>query len=406
MSTIGIPAPPVEPQPTPAPTPPIQSPPPTPQPPKDGSPPPIPTPVPTGDGSSEDQGSGTTTGGTQTGGKTTAPGPDKPGGKSSNGLPELANLALLIMALALASALKDLNDFFNWIFRTLWNLGFPHRNPPQIPLLPFSQAFSNSLGNSIAGIDADVGLSFQKLATLQGGVGDFLLQIAAYAHASAAAISGVKGTGAALRHEALQARERARNESQAVTDLQTQTQTLRSRTEAQNAAQQAQIDHLTTHVTTVLEPELARLRHLIPALERGSLDAWDLLKQHEEALGASAFTAATALALGRLGADWSTCENNQQLGNALCGPTGSSLARLLRGGLPLLAFGDICLTLKAASGLLQSGAIQDSLKLGADGVQGLMHCAGAEGADALDTAYFQPGPITVWASPGTVTSSV
>jgi hypothetical protein len=237
-------------------------------------------------------------------------------------------ISMLIIVLGLIALFAALLDAFWKLIR--WGFGplLPRsrRNPP--PAETWLQWLSNSLGTAFQGIDPDVGQSFHKSANLLNHLGDELLRGAQVSHQTAAQVKGVRGrqaTQTATEHATAQQTRRVAHEQTALQHAQT-ARDARSRQAEQTT--QGQIDGLTHHVTHVLEPELEALRDRIPNLEHGATVAWDEIKKHEELLGLGALTAATATALGRLGAGWTRCENNKSLGDAMCGAD-SNLARRL-----------------------------------------------------------------------------
>lgn len=320
-------------------------------------------------------------------------------------LPDLGWLAKLIIILGLALLAGVLVDAINKLAR----LFFSHFFPPGTDAIPnkhaFVQSLSNTLGTELLGFDADLGVSFTKLAEVAASIGEAILAGEATVAQVAERLVGLEALGGS-RIAADAATATRVGKAQATADAAAQSAAAASAAAAAtSAATNGKVDGLTEHVTHLIEPELDGLRHAIPNLEKGLQDAWDLIRKHDEALSIAGVTAATAVALTRLGADWTECEYNQQIGRSMCGGAGSSLARLLEGALPLLAFGDLCAVLQGATALATSTPVRDSLSFGADAIAGLLACTGSEGAPPLLTAYFAPGAETAIGAPGAVAAA-
>lgn len=320
-------------------------------------------------------------------------------------LPELGWLSALIVLLgliALAAALVDaLNSLATLVFSRIPGFGTPRIKDTKT----FLQPVSNKLGQWESKIDADIGLSFTKLAQVVGGVGESILagELATYqAVARIAGLEGSVGHQAALHAQAKQSTARAQATAETALQHAVAAAAAASTGAAAANGHAVTLEHSITHL---IEPELDALRHRIHELERGATVAWDELSKHSEALSIAGVTAATAVALTRLGADWTRCDSNRAIGERLCGATGNNLSRLLAGGLPLLAFADLCEVLRVGSALVQSGPVQGSLGFGADAVAGLLSCTGAERSAPLGSVYFQPGALTALGTPGVVTGA-
>lgn len=332
----------------------------------------------------------------------------EPGGTSGTlgGLPDLGWLGLLLAVLGLIALAAALTEFFNWLFKTILGPLPGGRQVNALTSKVLTQPLSNALGKAYQGVDGQIGLSFTTLGDLTNQVGQAIAAAEEVIYISAVKLAALAGSTTGVHEKADNALSRAKL-AQRAAEVVTQ-QSLIEKHRAEQAEQQLEthVDVLQHNITHLLEPELDGLRHRIGELERGATTTWDEILKHEELLGASALTAATAFALRRLGADWIQCETNKRIGSAFCGTPGNWLARLLKGALPLLAFSDLCAVLKGASALLNTDAVRGSISLGADGIADLMHCAGAEGADPLNTVYYTPGPITVWGSPGAIASQL
>lgn len=269
----------------------------------------------------------------------TEPLPAPPGAPEA--LPDIVNLGMLVLILALIALASALNDFLNWLFGFVLRPFTRGRAVTQPTTFQFTQKLSNVLGTAYSKIDADIGFSFFKLAGLTARFSSAIVagEQAAYTAATRiAALSGATRSHSLTAGNALQQAQQARQAA-----AQAQAATLAAQAGAQERAKSidARLAALETHVTTLIEPELNGLRHLIPELEHGVTTALDGIKQHGEALGIAGVTAATAVALSRLGAGWVSCEANKVLGEAACrsGPQNmQNLLSLLTGAGALLGF--------------------------------------------------------------------
>lgn len=272
--------------------------------------------------------------------------PAKGGG---GGLGDLGWFALIFVAFGLLALVNALTEFLNW-FR-LWLLSpfLRGRTPPPLTTKQLTQPLSNALGKAVQGIDAHTGGSFAALAAEVRGVGSALAADAQVLYQLARRLVAVEGHSAATgaRTQTLQAELAQQDVKQRQAAQRSQA------TDRQQAARLdtlGQAQHATTeHVTHLIEPELEALRHRIHTLERGATTTWEEVRKHEELLGAAAFTAATATALGRLGGGWIRCEANQVLGRENC-RGGPDAARDL---LSVLAVGGALLGLREYVKLMQ-----------------------------------------------------
>jgi hypothetical protein len=316
------------------------------------------------------------------------------------GLPDSTLLALLLVALGLAALAKALADFFNWLMRKALGPLFGRAGSPSVSPEDVAQPLTNALGSQLQGVDAELGVSFTKLAQLVNQAGSWIKTeaqlvwtLANRQAATEGALSAATARSNAATHQAAAAAAGAQTAAESA-------QTTATAATQAEKAQANELQALTTHITTVIEPELDALRHAIPELQRGVSTAWDELAKHGEAIGIAGLTAGVLTVLGRVGAAWTTCDNSATIGRAMCGSTGNSLARLLLGGLPLLAAADVCAMLEAMTALASSGAVQGSLGFGADAIAGLLACTRSERAKPLDSVYYAPGALTAWGAAG------
>lgn len=319
-----------------------------------------------------------------------------PGGGGSKG----PNFILWLLILALILLAASLSKFFNWMMQKTLGRLWHAAGKPSVTPQSVTQAISSTLGPAALGVDPDVGTGLVNLAATANQLGGTFKHMGWAIHAQANAISRLTRSHEETQQvagAAVKSAKQAKHEAQ--TANATATATRQQSESAQKAAQATQ--HATTeHIHHVIEPELDKLRHAIPELKKGNATTWDELSKYIEAGGATAAIAATAYGLARLGGSWIRCDTNQALGRQMCGNTGNTLKKLLEGGLPLLALGDVCLVIKGATKLLNSGAVQGSLSFGVDAVAGLLSCTGADKAAPLNSAYYAPGKLTYLGTAG------
>jgi hypothetical protein len=290
------------------------------------------------------------------------PVPPEPETDLGEGLPDLNILALLLAALGLAALAKALSDFLNWLNRTFLGRLFRQAGSPQVTPEQITQPLTNALGQQVTPVDSQLGTSFTKLGQLVAQLGTWIkteTQIAATLARKQRALEGhVSASTARANAAGQEAAAAAATAAGAVTKAQT---TATAAAQAEHA-QGSEIDQLTEHVHHVIEPELEALRHAIPELQKGATATWDELAKHSEALGLAGLTAGVATVLGRLGAGWTTCDNNGALGKAYCGMPGN-LMRDLLAALAVIAAGTFTLEELAKWGLSIIGTAEGAVTL-------------------------------------------
>jgi hypothetical protein len=255
-------------------------------------------------------------------------------------LPGLDKLALIILVLGLVLLADAITSFLNWMLRTVWPGGGGRAK--QLQPVAATKALGTYLGTFAAKFDPEVGTNFTQMATTAGLLSRTLVGLATRLYHVAETVSllqsqasaGVDATNA-LRHR-LQAQGAA--QVQTVKELQSQI----DREQAIEQATERRLHTLERHVTTVLEPELERLRKRIPDLEKGQATTTERVSQHDTMLGLDAMVATVATAMGKLGTTWTRCDTNRQLGENACRDESGLLKALLANALPILAAGDLC----------------------------------------------------------------
>jgi hypothetical protein len=272
-------------------------------------------------------------------------------------MPDLGNIAWLLVLLGLIAVAVALVDFFNWLFRSMLGPLWPRSGSKTVTAPKLTQALSNSLGQHFDGLDGELGQSFQKLAQLTTGLGGAILAGEKVSYQIAVKLARVQGHAVRTDATAASARQQAKAAQATATEARQSAITAAATAAAANQTLQGRLDDLTHHVTRVLEPELEHLRHKIPELEKGAIVTWDEIKKHDLLLGAGAMTAAVAAGLGHLGGSWIRCENNQDLGKKLCGTDPGLLGKVSKNGiedaLALLVSTAILLDFRAYVELMQ-----------------------------------------------------
>lgn len=265
---------------------------------------------------------------------------------------DISKLALWLIILGLIAAAAALIQAFNNLFK--WFLGplFKRAGSPTLSAQQFTQTLSNALGASYQSIDADVAMILQRLndtagrsATVAVATAGLALQIAERVGRLEGHSTGQDQQQAKTATQAAQAAQEAALAAQAA-------KTLSKGTAAALGALRASQSAETTHVTHLIEPEIDGLKARIHELERGAESAWDLLKQHEDALGVAGLAAGVATGLAQLGSSWIRCDANAALGKANCGLPKNLLNDLLA-ALAVVAFGTF--TLQELAKYLQDG---------------------------------------------------
>jgi hypothetical protein len=325
-----------------------------------------------------------------------APPPERP--QAPGTLPDLSLFGALLVVLGLLALVSALRDFLNWWSRfslgRLWRQGGGDV-PTNSALL---QPLSNYLGNLAVGFDQDVAMSFEKLSATTSKMGQALLAIATLARALSYRIAGLEGNAHQTAQQAADAAQAARGALNAAQTAQGTASAVGARTAAQTAALGGALKAQTTHITQLIEPELDTLRSRIGELEHGATTAWDLLKQHDEALSIAGVTAATAAGLARLGASWVECDATQLLGRSICGAGANTIEHLLEGLLDIAALYELCALVGGLVDAAESGPVQDVIATLADGAEELIQCRGLTLAAGLpSSAYAALAPAGAYA---------
>lgn len=314
------------------------------------------------------------------------------------GLPDSGLLALLLVALGLAALAKALSDFFNWLTRKtlgrLWrSAGSPTLTPEDV-----AQPLTNAVGQQLAGVDAQLGVSFTKLAQLVTQAGSWIKTEAQLVWTLANRQAGVEGavSAATARTNALSHSTAAA----AATASAAATAAASAKTAAATAEQglQGEIHALTTHITTVIEPELDQLRHAIPELHKGVATVWDEVTKHSEALGIAGLTAGVLTALGRVGAGWIECDSTSAVGTAICGTPANIWRKLLHGALDILGIAELCTMVGLIAEAGRNPVILDALGAFSSGVEDLAKCTGATMHGPLVAYHAALAPPAAWAA--------
>lgn len=256
--------------------------------------------------------------------------------------PDLGLIAKLILILGLAALGKALADWFNWLFRRMLGPLWPRSGSPKLNPSDLTQALTSSLGETYEGIDAELGVSFEKLAGLVSRFGRALVQLAGNLNQVAAKTAGL------VQHQAGQDAAAASGKAATKTAQRSADQAAAAAAAAgalvttKTGHLEDELHALRQHITHLIEPELEGLRNQIPRLEKGVASLEGEVTRHAESLGLDGLTAGVAIALGRIGADWTTCESTQTLGREICRQGPQFWEKLLTGLIDALAIADLC----------------------------------------------------------------
>lgn len=279
--------------------------------------------------------------------------PHEGGGDSLPGLGDIASLLVLLGLILLGAALADA---LNKIARTLLGPLWPRTGGKSLTPEQLTQTISSSLGNAFEGIDAELGLAFQQMATTTSRIGAAIVNAEAAIYRVATTVAGHSATLSRVQTAGAAATAKATSAAAVAAEALTAAHSGSEAAKARESALELELGRISTHITHVIEPELERMRHAIPELEKGATTAWDTLKQHSEQLGIAGVTAMVAAGLSRLGGSWIRCETNQLVGEALCGSDSNLIRKLLSGLLDALAIADLCelavLLMDAAEGMV------------------------------------------------------
>jgi hypothetical protein len=316
------------------------------------------------------------------------PEPDVIGPQAPQALPELGKLGLLLLVLALIALGSALNDFFNWLFRFMLGPLARGRTVPQTTSSQLTQKLSNALGTAYGGVDADIGASFTKLATLNSRSSLLAVKAAAVIRLQAQRIARLEGNAQTTTAAQLAGKHATAAAAATAAHAAQRTAVLGQTLAADQQGTTARLTALEHNVTHLIEPELDALKSAIPELHKGLSTAWDEIAKHEGLFGDAAMAAAVATGIGALGASWIECEATKLLGKAACQSGPSNIKRLLEGLFDIAAILDLCQLVTLLVDVAESGAVQDVLLGLTDGIDALIQCRGIEVKKPLSSAAY------------------
>jgi hypothetical protein len=316
-------------------------------------------------------------------------------------LPDLIAIAVLITVYGLITAGANLTKLLNWfISNTIGRIPLVNQLV-KVTVGAGLQATSNFLGDLAGTIEGYIGKCFHLLAAQLEWVGREI--------AAAAEVSLAEAERLAVHGEKIVQRE--------ITDtVHTATDTIVQHTvtvdhtidkvadaglQATVGALEGRVGILEGDLSGTLDATVEGLRARTKELEAGYQRAWDLLKQHEEALGIGAVTTATALALSELGGSWIRCDGVGALGKALCGLGPALIEGLLAGVLDIAALFELCEIVTLFIDAASSSEVQDVFRTIVGGIDDLIKCRNLKPAKPLSQRYYvQPGALTAYGTPG------
>lgn len=291
-------------------------------------------------------------------------------------LPDLIAIAVLLLALAMISAGKGVVDLINWFIQNTVGLVPGLGSIVAAPFDKALQAISNFLGSAAATFENYLGICFHLLAASVEWVGREVAGIALLDFALAERLArdavGAVTNGSAVELANEAAAEAARLAREGISAA----KAAELASAAAVGALAGRVGTLEGDVADVIEPSLEALRARAREIEDGFQRAWDLLKQHEEALGIGAVTAAVAVAIDELGSSWIRCDGVGAVGNFLCGLGPALLDALLAATFLAMTTDDVCQIVTAVTNGLDDA--KPVLDLIVDGVTDLLKCQGAD----------------------------
>lgn len=326
-----------------------------------------------------------------------APSP-KPGGGGGGGISDVGTLAKFLIILGLILLAKALTDFLNWLRKKL----FPRSRTAPVTTATVLQPLSNALGSAAAEIDAEIARTFLTLASEGVSASRLAVRLATVDRALATRIAGLTaGSHSNTAHTAA-ASAAARTAAVAASAAQATAQATAHTAKQAEGRLQREERVTTEYITHLLEPELDTLRSRIGELEKGVSTAWDELMRVEGFFDDPAVAALVAGGIAALGGSWIFCEATALLGDAACGLGRNRVGNLLGSLLAIVAAVDPCTVIAGLTYLAESGAAQGALDFLAGIGSDLLSCAGGEKAGPLNSAYYSPGPVTMFGAPGAV----
>lgn len=316
-------------------------------------------------------------------------------------LPDLIALSILLVAYGLISAGTGLVKLLNWFIQS--TVG-------QVPLIgsivaaPVDrglQAISSFLGSVASGVENYMGIVWHNAASMVEWLGREIAAGALVDVALAEKIAGlaVHATAQAVTNVVVHTEHEIVTHT--ITDVRTVERVADQATQAAVGALTGRLGTVEGELRDVLEPSVEGLRARAGEIEAGFQRAWDLLRQHEEALGVGAVTAATAIALEQLGGSWIRCAGTGAVGKALCGLGPEVLEALLAGLIDLGVLYDLCALTDLLNAAAESAPVQDAIALIVGGIDDLIACQDAHTSTGLKQTYYAtPGPLTAIAAPG------
>lgn len=321
----------------------------------------------------------------------------RPVGKTG-GLGDLGWIGMLLVILGLIALAAAIVEFLNWIFAKMLGPLARGKAVPKLDTATVLQPLSNALGKAYTGIDQEIGVTFLTLAQMTSRLGQVILAGEQTAYVAATKLAALSGNLTGAQQKAGTALGSAGLAQKAASSAQAQAKQERVRATLHETSLETRLHNLEHNVTHLIEPELEGLRDKIPKLERGATVAWDEITKHEGLLGAGAVTAATAVALARLGGDWIRCETTQLLGRGICKSDHSNWRKLIKGSLDVLGIVEMCAALRLIVKVANSAVITDGLGFFSQGLGDLLKCTGATRPTPLVLPAPSLAPPSAWAS--------
>lgn len=252
-----------------------------------------------------------------------------PSGGGGGGFPDLLDLAALLLVLGIVAMLFYFTGLANFILRLVWSAFGRSDSAPQLNQQQLGQPVSNLLAPYVMKRDAQFGADFAQMGATVARVGRAILAAEETIFHAVQHFLPLEGAVANAGRQSAHlsgrvSRQEAAQAAQARTAAQAQ---VNSRLRADRLAER--LTAVEAHVTALQQTQTRTVIPALANLEKTTGVAWDEIRKHGEELGAAGLALGVAAALGTLGAGWTRCDNNAQLGQAQCGLPRNLLKDLL-----------------------------------------------------------------------------
>jgi hypothetical protein len=197
------------------------------------------------------------------------------------------------------------------------------------PIHSIEQKVTSALGSAEHYFDNRIGVSLHKLARIGDHIGRELygLALASLTIAKIMAGSVQPGDLARIWHYLTGAWKTAAHQASVALHKIESLAHITAKSVNVNALPRLRTVERT--IDRTLKPEIKTLRDQVKALEDGAVGTFKWIRAHPLSATTAAFTAAVAVAIGRLGMGWTRCSNWNKIGKTVCGVNSSEIDALL-----------------------------------------------------------------------------